>query len=1063
MKSLSIVVSSGLLLLIAASQAPASNLKITNTTFGWNPFTDSVTTGGSTAESQYPAIAVNQELEVRFNTSLSPGSVTESTVLITSIGADELGPLGLTSSLPGGVVAPVTLKIKKNKLLIRPAYFFQGSSVNFGFAPLAYYRLELKGKRPGLRGRNGDTLRRRIFIQFRTTDQVADMRPGAPIPSVKVLDSVDGKTALTETSTAFPQPSYRNATPSPAPGILIKFNELVVPSSIVNPASGESTTLIILLDVDDNPATATDRIALPGKFAITHTSKRTLVEWTPAVMNVPDNSFYLVNIEPYVEDLVGNSRFTETMDSGAKQLFGYRTKDASGFPLDPIVEEFVDQLKLDALVSSADWNRPDGLGVLKNGPGGGTGEDGAYKPTSNDVLSTSIFDVDLGREVEKVWNFTSVDIPVGVTVSAAGEFPLQIRSTGAVNVFGTIDVSGAAGEQFSEVRVRPGAGGVRALGGGGGAVGGSVSDGIDLDTGLFGLSTVAGYALPTAPNQGLSTLSSTPLTDFTLISAGGFPMSERFAGLWLQPNVGTGSFVASASPGDEIKHNHATFMIESVSLAGTGSFNVISDSLNPLYFGSLIQPSLDTYEFPPPPIAKPGDPFQVGDMAGHVGDAVGLIGSGGLGSLPMTVAQEFLTLVRSGGGGGGGGRTAGDAGEDSPTAYGGSSTGTAGASGGAGALTGAVSSMTATVLTASGSPFMGLDLNGDSEIPPFIVYPNTESSYHFEIASNTDSTLTIVPLELSRVSAADTDDSGVIDLDDLLLGSFFRVEASLERGGSGGGSSGVHLANTSKFPGPPNQTLPTWTPGAGGGAGAGSVVIESARQVVVGSSGRILAVGGEGGRTTGAISRSASGGGAGAGGTVLLASADPGLTAVKVLGLVDANGGGGGIGEVDGGAGGAGRARFEALNGNLVPGSFSETNVTPAILATDLGFFIPGQSPTLGQSRFYNSNSFPTSYTDFMVVYQAEINDVVTTGLTYTRADLLAGNEAPFELFFNDADVSSSGNVDQDTVDEVFVNDPASLSGGFVRFRIALRPAATIKGDVYRKVKIDSLTIDLGL
>ena len=1062
MKCLKLAAFSGLLVSIAASDLSAGNLEIRNTTFGWNDRTNSVP-GGSTPESQFPAIAVNQEIQIIFNERLAPRRINETTVTITSIGADELGPLGLTSSLPGGVVAPVTRVVRGDKLKIRPAYFFQGSSVNFGFAPLAYYRLELKGGNRGLRSTDGDKLRRRIFIEFRTTDQVADMRPGAPVPKVKLLDPVEGTQRLTETPPEFPQSSFDDATPSPAPGVRIKFNELVLPSSLLNPANGESPTLMILIDVDDNPATFTDRVSMPGAFEITHTSNRTKVEWTSAVANIPGDSFYLVNIEPYVEDLVGNSRFSETQDAGARQLFGFRTKDATGTPLDPILEEFEDKLKLDVLVSSADWNQaPDGLGFLRNGPGGGTGEDGPYHPTSDDVLATSEFDVDLGREVQRIWNFTSLEIPFGVTVTGAGEFPLMIRSTGAVNVSGTIDVSGEDAEQFTEERIRPGAGTVGALGGFGGALGGSVTDGVDLDTGLFQLS-MPGYSTGTMPNQGMSGMVGPPLTDFTMKSTGGIQIFEHHAGLWLQPNVGTGSIAPGASPGDEIKHNHPTFVIESVSLEGTGSFDVISDPLDPLYFGSLIQPSLDTYEFPPPPIAKPGDPFMFGDMAGRAGEPAGLSNSGGLGSLPMTVAQEFVTLVRSGGGGGGGARAAGQPGEDSPTAYGGSSTGTAGGQGGAGALTGSVNSMTATVLTAVGTPFAGLDLNGDNDTPPFLVYPNTDQGYRFEIAGNTGGTLTIVPFELSGEAPADSDGNGVIDLDDVPLGSAFRVETGLARGGSGGGSSGVHLANSVKFPGPPNQTLPIWTPGAGGGAGGGVVHIESKQQIVVGSTGRILAVGGEGGRTTGTISASASGGGAGGGGTVVLASADTSVTAIQVPGLVDANGGDGGLGEVDGGAGGGGRARFESLNGNLDPDAFPITNVTPAIQATDLGYFIPGQSPTLGQSKFYSSNSFPTNYTDFTVLYEAKVNGVPTSGLTYTLSDLLAGSEAPFDLFFNDAEADSNGAVDLDTVDEDFVEDPTTLSGGFLRFRIALFPVRTVNGDEFRKVRIDSLRVDLSL
>ncbi|MFH0944218.1 MAG: hypothetical protein V2A76_03390 [Planctomycetota bacterium] len=1061
MKPLKTAVLSGLIFWCAAAAASAGELKITNTTFGWNPFTNSVSTSGSTPESQFPAAAVNQELEIRFNERLAQSSVSESTILITSIPSSELAPLGLFSSIPGGIVAPVTRKVRKNKILIRPAYFFQGSSVNFGFAPNAYYRLELRGGGRGIKGRDGSRMGGSIYINFRTTDLVADMMPGAPQPQVKLIDAIDGKVNLTQTSVAYPLSSYNQANPTPAPGVQIKFNELVLPSSLLNPATGESPTLRILLDVDDNPGTFTDRIDLPGAFVITHTTKKTLVEWTSAAKSVLGDSFYLVHIEPYVEDLVGNSIYSITQDAGARQLFGYRTKDASGDPLDPIVEEFNDKFNLDTIISSADWNEPSALGFLKNGITGGTGEDGAYRPTDDETLTTGVFDADLGKDVQRVWNFTSVTIPLGVTVTAEGEFPLRIRSTGNVNIYGTLDVSGAGGDQFTEVRVRPGAGGEGAVAGASGALGGSVTDGVDLDTGLF-QDGLYGYALATQPNQGLFGLSTVPVTDFVLPRAGGHLLSASHAGLWLQPNVGTGSAAAGSSPGNEIRHNHPTFMIESVSLAGSGSLTVISNPADPLYFGSLIQPSLDTYEFPPPPITKPGDPFMIGDMAGREGDEAGFAGSAGKGSLPMTVAQEFLTLVRSGGGGGGAARTAGEAGEDSPTAYGGSSTGTAGGAGGSAGLSGAVVAMTDTVLTVAGTPFAGLDLNGDADTPPFIVFPNDAQGYLFEIASNTGNTITIVPYLLTHVAPVDGTGDGVVDLADVSLGASYRVEPNVDVGGSGGGSSGVHLAYTIKTPGPPNQTPPTWTPGAGGGAGGGSVRIEADGKIVVAGTGMILARGGDGGRTTGALSTSASGGGGGAGGTVELTSGDPTASAVQVLGLVDCNGGAGGLGEVEGGSGGNGRAIFRSFNGNLSPGAFPDTAVTPPILATDLGFMVPGQLPTLGQSKFYNSDSFPTVYSDFIVVYNADVNGVPTTGLTFTRSNLVGGTEAPFDLFFNDAEIGSNGLVDYSTVDENFVTDPATLSGAFLRFRVGLYPEKTVVGDVFRNVKVDSITVTIG-
>ncbi len=67
----------------------------------------------------------------------------------------------------------------------------------------------------------------------------------------------------------------------------------------------------------------------------------------------------------------------------------------------------------------------------------GTGAGGAFTPTSNTMLNTN---ANFG-----VFNFSSVNIPAGVTVTATGTYPLTIRSRGAVTIAGTLSVAGATG------------------------------------------------------------------------------------------------------------------------------------------------------------------------------------------------------------------------------------------------------------------------------------------------------------------------------------------------------------------------------------------------------------------------------------------------------------------------------------------------------------------------------------------------------------------------------------------------------------------------------------------
>lgn len=1037
--------------------AHAASLKIKGTTFGWNPFTESTTAGGPGPLGKYPATPVNQPIEITFDQSLDKASVKETSVIVRSVSVSaELQALGLSSSIPGGQVAPVILEAKGKTLRILPAVLFSGSTVSYGFAPNAVYEVQLVKGGKGIKGKNGAKLSKKYRIGFRTTDVITDPEPGPPEHTIRLIDAVAGAVKLAPLAVANPQPTFTTAEGTPPPQVEFEFDELVLPASVVNAATGESSSLRVQIDQDGLGATPLDRTTVPGTFAVSNSQSKSRVVWTPALSCVTGDALVIITVTPLVEDLVGNTLFELTGDIGAVQVYGFRTKPG-GCVVEPLLEPFNSAAKLDTVATSADWAES-APGFLVNGAGGGSGADGNFNAATDTVLTTSVFDPDVGGDVPRVYNFQGFNIEPNVRVTAVGEFPLFIRCAGDVTISGILDVSGAGGQEFSETQVAPGLGGVAAAGGAAGGLGGSVTDGATLTTALFSAS-IPGYAAPAKATQGLSGITAS-LTADSLTKDFGNAFNSGFAGLWLQPNTGTGtnpSLYPNASPGNQINTFHPTFAITSVP-----SSTVLT--VETTEFGDLNQPGTDLYELPPPPIAKPGDPFLVGDLAGHAGAASGFADSSGDGSLPLTVAQLALTQVRSGGGGGGGARSAGDAGEDSPTF--GSASGTAGAAGGGGALTGTVLSATATTLTATSPLFTGLSLgagaNPDLD-PSFIVFPNVATGAMLEIVSNTASVLTVKSVNVVLPTDADANDDGVIDLLDvqgLSAGSTFRVEASLRRGGAGGGGSGVHCAGSTKLTASPNLTLPTWTAGSGGGAGGGALIIEASGLISVQSNGSILARGGDGGRTTGALGSSASGGGGGGGGTVVLRSASLSAFAVKVDGLVDASGGTGGIGLVEGGGGGDGRVRLESAKNNLVPANFPADRVLPAVTAADFGFFLPGQSASVGQSKFYFTETLDAAYTSYTVTYNATINGVPMTGLTYTSADFTSGVEAPFDITFNTADIGANGQIDFATLNGTFTPDITTLTGSYIRFKLTLNVESIIEGDTYSDVAIDSVAIE---
>jgi hypothetical protein len=98
---------------------------------------------------------------------------------------------------------------------------------------------------------------------------------------------------------------------------------------------------------------------------------------------------------------------------------------------------------------------------------GSTGADGAFNPTANTTLTLP---------ASGVFNFTTVNIPVGVTVKFtrnATNTPVTILASGNVTISGTIDIRGAAGLTLSgtSLGTTGGAGGPGGFDGGNGANG----------------------------------------------------------------------------------------------------------------------------------------------------------------------------------------------------------------------------------------------------------------------------------------------------------------------------------------------------------------------------------------------------------------------------------------------------------------------------------------------------------------------------------------------------------------------------------------------------------------
>ncbi len=98
---------------------------------------------------------------------------------------------------------------------------------------------------------------------------------------------------------------------------------------------------------------------------------------------------------------------------------------------------------------------------------GGTGIDGAFAPAGPMFFSTT---------TKNLFNYTSINIPAGVTIRYTGANVLILRCQGAVTIDGTIDASGSAGGTSTN-NTAGGAGGVGGPGAYNGGAGGTGATG----------------------------------------------------------------------------------------------------------------------------------------------------------------------------------------------------------------------------------------------------------------------------------------------------------------------------------------------------------------------------------------------------------------------------------------------------------------------------------------------------------------------------------------------------------------------------------------------------------
>jgi len=1092
---------------------------LSGTGFGFQP--NFGNTGGNGTSNNYPILnAVNIPVILYFNEDIDPTTVNGKSIDIRTIDVPAWqDPQGLVK-VQSGVTASVEFKVEGSTLYIDPITSFVNSEPEFGYLPHACYEIKFSQSPDtnvvkSVSGRPIIVPNKGKPIAFITIDKIFDRygdNPGdPPIPTFYIFDSnlpgsdkwaeltFDGSKGNISGNNIEDSPQIPV---QPLPFFKVSFNEPVLLTvgenpefKLVNLADFTSDVLSVFY-YQDFPS-CYDPVFVPGKWEISQGyNKENKIEtnlfFTPNPYLVtlptrfPDPEYIFLDVNGFVSDLAGNLK--ESADT--------RTLGAVGDPiLSDITESFDDQNYVDLEATSASWGveieGPPTIfkNYLIGGGGGGDGSNGEFEPPT---LVPSYFevpgiDVDVANSivylptsvatVQYVYNFTSFHIPLGWTVKAIkgvqGDiaYPLIINATGIVNIEGTLDVSGPDGED-SVVGVDPegSAGGKSYSGGFTGGQGASIpADGDGKTLGLnwefYDSQSNLIFQDPGLSDEdviGITGLS-TSIGDYWFedTSVNFRNIETTITGQMLQPNVGMGE------GNNVVATNHPIFYVEKVDPVDDHKIWVYSNPSDDKYRGKLNALSLNP-GLPPPPIAKAGDPYLIGYLRGFEGEDGTVFNRFGYGGDPMTVAQTMLTLASAGGGGGAGNSTTGSIGMHGPDfniSLGGFSTpDSLGGNGGkVGFFIGSTVDVIDDVTIKIDKDLTGIDLTG------YRINPNTydgsgsgdktTNDWIFTILSNTIDTLTVEIL---------TDGVVFYNLNSTEVGADiglpYLIYPPVSIGGAGGGGSGVECTGTYKTTYQPEYQLPRWLNGAGGGAGGGVLIMETAQKITVSPSGQILAKGGRGGDLEG-MQVSLPGGGGGSGGLLVLRAANG--VFVSPGGFISAEGGEGGGTDVQGGKGGDGYIRMENIQNDMVVNSFDGGRTVPAVEEYDLGKFLPVGKESLAQSKFYAAGVIKPEFTGVEIQYAMFVNDTIEHDLVYKMdvGGTPTGTylDPPFELKMNSApSIPKTGYLDVSLKTDTFISFEDFLNKPenylfWLRFKMILFTEKTVGSDVYKHPRIERI------
>ena len=368
----------------------------------------------------------NTEIRIRFNEEVDLASVSPFTFQVSEEG---------TGKTPAGTYL---LGAEPDTLVFRPDITFDsaGNPV-FGFEEGSSYTLRLPGQvqdpsGPWVRSVGGGANRHRMLCTVRADLGLLDAKPGKPSVEttlVQVLFDEQGE-PVGELAGVPAAGAVDVATDSP---LSLLFDDLMDPSTLVNPVSKTSQTVEVLVDADGDLATPGDRVPVGGSFAIAldQDALTTLVTFTPtdgypSKGSDPDHPRRVViAVSGLIRDLAGNP-----LDNPSQMVF---TPQLLPFEETELVETFQVGTQEDTSASGADWGR--GAAGARAGRGlGGTGRLDARAGHARAQHRLGRLDAAGGRGRARPGGIAAGDLrrrPLRLAAGGGRRVPLQLAARGA--------------------------------------------------------------------------------------------------------------------------------------------------------------------------------------------------------------------------------------------------------------------------------------------------------------------------------------------------------------------------------------------------------------------------------------------------------------------------------------------------------------------------------------------------------------------------------------------------------------------------------------------------------